>query len=447
MKNNFYGFLLCTYVVLISSSVYAQTPSKDQKTAKEFLDYIVKEQYKQCIPLMDTVMTSKVREAGLEEIWDGITSRIGNYKAVKSVWNSKKDSFDIVHQITQFEKMDIDLYLTFNKRGLIEGFHMGSADTTKSAESYISPSYANKRAFTEQNITIQNGEYSLPGTLSIPIAGDKFPLVILVHGSGPGNRDEEIGPEQPFKDIAWGLASKRIAVCRYDKRTLVYGPKMANQAITVKEETIDDVIACVKLMKMNPSVDSTKIFIVGHSLGAMLAPRIAQSINGLAGIIMLAGNARPMQDLLVEQFMYLSENYKKGPKIDKAYIDNIRKQVEVINSPDLNLQTPSKDLPFNTPASYWIDLKKYDQVQTAKKLTLPIFILQGEKDYQVTMKDYNLWKENLSSKANVTMKLYPKLNHLFMEAPGEKSLPSDYEKAANVSEPVISDLANWINEH
>src|SRR5262249_57372826 len=117
-----------------------------------------------------------------------------------------------------------------------------------------------------------------------------FPGVGLAHGSGPNDRDETIAQNKPFKDLALGLASRGIAVLRYDKRTKVYPAKMAGLAgLTVKDEVVDDAIAAASMLRSQPRIDPARVFVLGHSLGGMLVPRIAAADAKLAGVIVMAG--------------------------------------------------------------------------------------------------------------------------------------------------------------
>ncbi len=92
-----------------------------------------------------------------------------------------------------------------------------------------------------------------------------------------------------------------------------------------------------------------------------------------------------------------------------------------------------------------MSLRDFDQVGTARTYKKPMLILQGERDYQVTTEDFAGWKKALAGRPNVTLRSYPKLNHLFMEGEG-KAKPAEYEKPGHVAEEVINDLANWIKK-
>ncbi len=177
----------------------------------------------------------------------------------------------------------------------------------------------------------------------------------------------------------------------------------------------------------------------------MLAPEIAFESKEVKGIIMMAANARPLEDLILEQMNYIL-SMDSLTTSEAKQLETISKQVAKVKSNELTVKTPSLELPFNVPASYWIALKKYNQLEVAKKIQSRIFILQGERDYQVTMTDFELWKKTLSDHKNVSFKSYPKLNHLFIEGSG-KSKPAEYEKPGNVAEDVITDISEWIKKN
>jgi fermentation-respiration switch protein FrsA (DUF1100 family) len=126
-------------------------------------------------------------------------------------------------------------------------------------------------------------------------------------------------------------------------------------------------------------------------------------------------------------------------------MDEIKKQIDLVKDETLTEDTMRENLPLNIPASYWLYLRKYDPVKTLKKLKLPVLILQGERDYQVTMKDFEIWQKALSGKRHVSFKSYGKLNHLFMEGEG-KSVPEEYNKPTHIPFYVIQDIAEWVEK-
>lgn len=227
------------------------------------------------------------------------------------------------------------------------------------AAAYQPPSYAVPLMFSEQEVTVgASTDWPLPATLTLPTGAGPFPVVVLVHGSGPNDRDETIGPNKPFQDLAQGLASQGIAVLRYDKRTRVYPSKLASfPKLTVKEETIDDALAAVALLRQTEQVDQKKIFVLGHSLGGMLVPRIGVADQGtIAGFIVFAGATRPLEDEWVRQYQYLYGLAGELSPRQKSEIDGYKQQaarIKQLTTADAN----STELLLLAPPSYWLDLR------------------------------------------------------------------------------------------
>ena len=276
-------------------------------------------------------------------------------------------------------------------------------------------------------------------------ADQPVPVVVLVHGSGPQDRDETIGPNKPFLDLSHGLAARGIAVLRYEKRTRQYATVMALQAgsLTVKQETIDDVEYALEYLKAQPEIDKQRIFIAGHSLGGMLLPRIAKRTPAATGYISLAGASRPLEDLMLQQ---TQEILSKQPKIsdeEQAELEKLKKQVALVKSPELKKETPASDLPLGVPAAYWLDLRGYQPAEETKEISKPVLLIHAGRDYQVTDEDWQLWQAALKDRPNCTLRVLANLNHLFM--PGEgRSQPQEYMQAGHVDESLIEAIAEWI---
>ena len=320
------------------------------------------------------------------------------------------------------------------------------ADAPKPA-AYQPPAYVAPSMFREQEVTVGAGtEWTLPATLTLPTGTGPFPAVVLIHGSGPNDRDETIGPNKPFQDLAQGLASQGIAVLRYDKRTRVHPGKVtALQNFTVKEETTDDALAAVALLRKTQEIDQKRIFVLGHSLGGMLIPRIGVADQGIAGLIVFAGATRPLEDEWVRQYEYIYG--LRGPLTanQKAEIESYKQQaarIKQLAPADAN----RKELLLRAPPSYWLDLRGYFPPAVALKLKQPILILQGERDYNVTMDAFHDWERSLGQRPSVTYKSYPKLDHLFLEGTGPAS-DADYARPRNIPKYVIDDIVTWIKKN
>jgi uncharacterized protein len=260
--------------------------------------------------------------------------------------------------------------------------------------------------------------------------------VVLVHGSGPNDRDETVGGNRPFRDLAWGLASRGVAVLRYDKRTRVHGPSMPAE-IGLDEEVMDDAVAAIDLLRLRPEVESGAVFVLGHSLGGMLAPEIARRSGDVAGVVILAGPARPFLEVLREQLEYIASLESDPEAPGRVQIDSI------LAGLDGAVGGAPPDSLLGVPMGYWQQLQAMDPVAAAGELSVPMMILQGGRDYQVTEADLALWRRGLAGRDDVTTRLYPELNHLFAPGAGTAT-PAEYmSEVKHVAPVVIEDLARW----
>jgi dienelactone hydrolase len=417
-----------TFLALSSILLEAQQAQDPVALARKAVDLLLAGQYSEFHQMSTADVQKGLPVAELTKLVAsfkayGAMEKIGDPQVMKSGPNS------IVTLPVKFANQNINFRVVINSSGLVAGIFQlpGAVDWKR-------PDYSKPDSFKERDVTFGEDDWKLPGTLTVPNGSGPFPAAVLVHGSGPNDRDETVGGAKVFKDLAEGLATRGIAVLRYEKRTKQYGPRMAAlKNLTVEEETVDDAVKAVALLRTLPEIDGKRVFVIGHSLGGYLAPRIAEQDGKLAGIVILAGNVRPMEDLLVEQAQYLGAT---GTPLENA---------KVLQAKIKKLESGDDDAPSigGVPAAYWVDLKGYDPAAFAKKLAMPMLILQGERDYQVTMTDFGLWKASVGSAKGVVMKSYPPLNHLFVTGEG-KSLPAEYSRPGHVAPQVIADIAAFI---
>jgi uncharacterized protein len=416
------------------------------KSAQDFVDLLAKGDYAAAEEQMDDTMKTALPVSKMDELWSSLQKQAGAFQKQAGYHIDQIQGYDIVFVTCQFEQTLVDVKVVLDASGKVAGlFFLPALPSGTESPAYEPPAYVKSDSFQEQDVTVGSGEWALPGTLTLPNGAGPFPAVVLVHGSGPNDRDETIGPNKPFRDIAGGLASQGIAVLRYEKRTKQYGAQMAaDQAtLTVKEETIDDAVAAVALLRQTAGIDPQRIFVLGHSLGGMLLPRIAQADTHIAGLISMAGATRPLEDLIQDQSTYLANLDGTVTADEQSALDQLAEMVKRVKDPQLNASVPASDLPLGIPPSYWLDLRGYSPAEVAKTLAQPMLILQGGRDYQVTTADFDLWKTALSPRANVQFKFYADLNHLFITGSGPGT-PDEYAAAGHVSEQVIDDIANWI---
>ena len=304
----------------------------------------------------------------------------------------------------------------------------------------------------QEKIVVGEGtKYPLNGLLTLPDdTSGPVPAVVFVHGSGSSNMDEKVGKLTPFKDLAEGLAKHGIASVRYDKRSFAHGLKMLRDksvTIAVKEETIEDAVLAAELLRKDARIDPGKIFIVGHSMGAMLAPRIDAEGGNFKGLVLMAGTPRRLEEVLVEQ---TEEAMSSMGKLAKALV---RKQVEKLNRRFDGLydlsdeEAKKKKMGGGTTLYYFKEMGEHAAPGYLESLEKPMLIMQGGKDVQVKAdRDFDAYRKLLKGKEQVTFKLYENLNHAFVPAVygSIAKAKQEYGIEQHIRENVIADIANWI---
>jgi dienelactone hydrolase len=385
----------------------------------------------------------------IQATWKGLEHQYGAFQE-QGKMTAVQTPQGLVQVVTcVFERSSLDVNVVLNDAGEIIGLTVTPVGTVEQQANatYEPPPYALPDRFHEHEVQIGHGTWMLPGTVSIPQGDGPFAAVLLVHGSGPQDRDETIPPNKPFRDLAWGLASQGITVLRYEKRTKAYSASMKSEidTITVKEETLDDALEAAALLRERPEIDAQQIFVLGHSLGGYLAPRIGEADPQIRGLIILAGSARPFEDVILDQMTYLLSLSIPDPLVRQQQLAVIKKQVDLVKDPRRLPTAAASDLPLNVPASYWIDLNSYQPEKVAQTLKQPMLFLLGESDYQVTHDDFQIWQDALGGRDDVQFILYPGLSHLFMSVEGgQKATPATYTIAGHVAEEVVNEIGSWI---
>ena len=386
----------------------------------------------------DENMKKQVSLADVQQIWASLITDYGAFDYYKTdITLNTKDGYQIIDVPVIFKNGSVTLRFALNTKGEISGFFI-TDNTTVSNSMQLA---------NDTEVTFGSAEYPISGSLTLPEGEGPFPAVILVHGSGPSDRNEQIGPNLPFKDLAEQLSAQGVAVLRYDKRTYLYGNQLAQLTdITVQDETIDDAVYALKYLQTLDNIDTEHIYIAGHSLGGYLIPRIAAQTPEASGYILLAASARPLEDLLLEQTEYILSLEKN---LDDASKEKLLKQtknmVDIIKSLTPDSEYTADQL-GGTPASYWLDLKNYDPIAEIQGINKSFLVLQGGRDYQVTKTDYELWQSAFGEYSDVHFRFYDNLNHLFMSGTG-KSVPNEYQQKNTVDTVVGKDIANFVLDH
>ncbi|MFJ6852925.1 alpha/beta fold hydrolase [Streptomyces sp. NPDC091271] len=323
------------------------------------------------------------------------------------------------------------------ENGLLQGLRL---DLHSGAE-WEPPHYADADRFTEREVLLGTGPFAVTGTLSLPAGPGPWPAVVLLSGGGAFDRDESSGPNKPLKDLAWGLATRQVAVLRFDKVTFAH-PDQLPSDFTMADEYLPHALAAVQRLRQQPEVASDRIHLLGHSMGGKVAPRIAAADPSIAGLVLMAADTQPMHEAAVRVARYLAA-LAPGPSADKA-VAAMARQAATAAGADLTPDTPSNQLPLGFSAAYWLDLRAYDPVATAAKLGCPMLILQGGRDYQVTVADdLTGWQRALAHRPEVAIRIYEDVNHLFLPGSGQPT-PADYARPGHVDPAVVDEIATWL---
>lgn len=439
-RNYMKKIILLFFALFLSITGFSQGVLSLFNRSDDFFKLMEQEKFSEAYAFFDENAQSKITAENLETIWKNLHTNYGKVLSTDVIQSKTEGEFFAVSVDVKFEKETQGFLLVFNKSEKIVGLFPRQKSNQ---QSYLRPAYADTNAYKEKEIYIKTAGHSLVGVLTTPAKGANFPIVVLLHGSGPSDMDETVGPNKPFKDLAAGLATKGIASIRYVKRTLAYAGEFS-KVFTVKEEVTDDALAAIALARTIPGADKKKIYLFGHSVGGMLAPKLATLAPDLNGLILAAAPARKLTDIIDDQNRYSAAQVKDTTGAVKKQLEEALKETAKTRITKLGLIKPDSLL-LGLPAAYWVDLNLYDQVGTAKKLIKQkMMIVQGGFDFQVPSQDYQIWNTALGKKKNVTLKLYPELNHL-LSPQKEKGNMSQYGVPVSVSGILVNDLATWIN--
>ena len=434
-------WILLALGALFSSATLAASASAADAPAplaKRLLDHLEAGDYAAAEAMFSPEMAAAVPQDQLKATWESVHAQFGALRSRgEPAITPHQDTHFVVTRL-EFAKGPINAQVAVNAKGQIAGLLLKPMPPPAATPVPADASYQ------ERDLTVGSGEQALAATLAMPKGAGPFPAVVLVHGSGPQDRNETIGPNRPFLDIARGLAAQGIAVLRYEKRSKARPQDFTGgKSFTVDDEVTDDAVAAVATLRAQPGIDGKRVFVFGHSQGGMLAPRIAQRSGQVAGLILFAAPARSLLTILPEQNRYLLG--QRGPldPAAQAFLDKLDTQIAHVrgDAPDDSTNTP-----LGLPARYWRSLEAIDQVAEAKATHLPLLLLQGGRDFQVVDTDWQRWRSGLAGNRLATFKHYPALNHLGIAGVGPGTL-SEYQRPGQVDPQLIADTAHWIKEH
>jgi len=427
--------------IFLSSLALAQTKTSERLTISFSLFESLRDgNGEKAHALLDSSVRQKTSPGQLNGLWRQVAQslQMGEFQDTNGYLLEE----NTLYLGMVFEKGELDFKVSFTKQNTVTSF-LFTPPIDKRA--YILPSYADTSTFIEQNFTLISGKYKLAGKLCIPKSKGPHPLCILSHGSGPNEMDEKMGPNRVFKDIAYGLASQGIAVFRFNKRTAVYGGQSAEdpEKLTLNDEYLEDLYAAIDTFATHPEIHADKMYLLGHSLGGYIAPRVAANTDKLKGIILAGAPCRHLDSIALEQITYLNSIDTSGTYYRP--LKNIKEEVAYLRSGDFDLDSDPNWLPLGLNAYYWADLLAYDPVKTLKTHPIQTLILNGEDDYQVNMHEFSCWKQRLSTQKKIYYHSFKGLGHGFFSSEGILG-PAQYQNQHEVDEAVIKEIKVFIQQ-
>jgi dienelactone hydrolase len=424
-------------------------------TAKQLAEYLAVGDGDSALALMDTTMKEALAEqaAGL---WQQLTGAYGAFEGYGASDQQEIDGYQVVFWELHFANTDLLMRAVFDTEGLISGlfFTEGTLEETQTE-----PALADNDFYTEIAVEFAaDPQYPLSGTLTLPKNAAPRAALVLIHGSGPNTRDEKVGANQPFAELAYELATRGYAVLRYDKRTFTHGATIAQNTevlakLTIAEETVADAVAAVSFLQENEQLGGVDVFLLGHSLGGGLLSHIGAQVD-CSGYISLAGSPQPLWELSAAQnLLYVAELEAAGQTAEAAEAQAViaterEKAAALLTMTDEEALSTTV---FGISGWYLRDLGAIDAAALHLSDRKPMLILQGGADRQVTTADFELWKTALAAHPDATFRLYPTLNHIFGEYTGEPvpftQLTLEYATPTPIPAEVFDDIAAWLEAH
>lgn len=382
---------------------------------------------------------------GFAATWAQLEQTFGQFEAILSDTVQEQSGMAVGSVVCAYQFVELTWSVAVTADGLLAGLNV-AAVTPRAVESA-----ADQTLFVSEPITLRPGEADeTQGMLTLPNGDGPFPAVIMLQGSGPSDMNETAYGLAPFRDIAQALAQVGVASIRYDKYSyahaeLLIADSALLQAFTIEREYIADARDALALLQSDARIGA--IYLLGHSQGAMLVPRVMQALgaDSFAGGVLLSGTPLPLWELQYHQNLAL---LARLPQADLAAAQTAldaeaAKLADVLTLPDGELKTMTF---FGISAYYQKDEMAYDAAQIAIALQKPLFVAQGGKDWQVTPADgADLWRAALAGQAFAQYRVYPDMNHMLCDMEGESAGDAtDYLKGGTVSQALTNDIAAFI---
>lgn len=436
---------ILTGILLAVTGFSQEEVNPYKKLTKQFIGAVKRNEPYKNYRFFDTSFYGKMIEAQTEKTVNDFIKKNGLIVAIERTEVDTQGCKMATATAIKVAKGKYLWYHYYDQSYYIQRF---AIDTFTKEKWFYEPEPLTNTSFTQKEVLIRTNDFiQLPGTLFLPTSTKKVPLVILVHGSGPHDRNATMGKNKVFRDLAFQLVQKGIAVLIYDKRTYVYQFRdpFPSDSMDYRTETIEDAVEAFYLGKRDKAIDSNRVYIAGHSLGGLVAPLIAKQCAGLKGLILLAAPGRPLLDVLPDQLDYIlsTKTTPEEKEETEKIVTSVKWQINNAKKPDLTLKSKVM-LPFGAKAKYWLFDRNYKVLEDAKTLQMPILHLQGGRDYNVTKKDFDLWKEAMTGRPNYKAVYLESCDHMFFEGVGTAK-PEDALRPQHMSHQIGDLIQSFIS--
>ena len=432
MKKN---LVIC--LVILFSLLTGMANDDVQTVFEEYLESFLNGDYERAILLQTAELTAVFNLQSMEQSAGLIISQYGKAESEYSTELIEQEGYYSFLRTMKTTKGYIRFTVTVNEDFEIAGFYAAPVPAPIKTIDYVQT-----EAIEEREVRFGIKDWELEGLLTLPVDHSEYPLVIIVGGSGPTDMNGTVGPNTPYKDIAQGLASKGVAVLRYNKRTAQYASKI-NEAMSeiknmVEFEYVEDIFEALEYAAAIEEV--TAIFLAGHSLGGTIVPKIAAESERVDGLILLAPGVRRLAQISIDQNKYAKEHLG----ISDEQIEQVIQFFSMILNHELDENYP---IQAGLTAEYYYEMDNYSPIDDLSEFKKPVLVLQGEEDFQATMEgDFLPLKNRYNDDSHFTFISLDGINHLFMKV--EKGVfhwTDEYNIPGFVDKRVIDQLSQWIH--
>lgn len=340
------------------------------------------------------------------------------------------------------------------------GVELMSLYLYESAEQFDAKQTVPDGVIEEEFILGEGTAHPLSAKLTYPESAKDGGLIraaVLVPGDGANTMDMKAGATKLYRDLAYALAKSGIAVVRYDKRTYAYQQEAqmenaSRETQTVAYEYSEDACLAFEKLASLPFVDKDHIYYIGHSQGAIVAPRVDEEnpYGSFAGYVLINSSPRTWSEVIFDQYM----NYGLIDRSDDEIyylVSKLKTEKKFIEDGSIYKVPDSEaleDFPLGRSAAFWQDYLSYDYVEGFRKAGKPLLIVQGGNDYQITEEtDFAAFKEIFGAESYATLKSYDGLNHLMVPSKGAFSGHyKEYDIPGTAGETFVNDLCSWLSE-